>query len=161
MYSVYASPSRKGFFSTENHGEPFISSPGQVEGEAVLVRNPASTMPEDAVLVPGGREQVSSILAAVAAGKALDWSGGIPVVVDSVLTAAELLVKLQHSARQALLDSDKVAARCMKFGVAYPQAWRDRDAALVAIMNLAAGADPVSVTWPEDVPFPAGTSWEA
>lgn len=83
MYSVYASPSRQGFFSTENHGEPMIPAVDQPDaGTVILVRNPLSTIPEDAVLVPGGREQVAQILATQVGGKVLDWSGGIPTAVD-------------------------------------------------------------------------------
>lgn len=74
-------------------------------------------------------------------------------------TPAQRLADLKGQARAALAEGDQVATRCVKFGVGYPQAWRDRDAALVSILNLPAGTDPEAITVPARPPYPEGTGW--
>lgn len=74
-------------------------------------------------------------------------------------TPAQRLAEIKGQARAALAEGDQVATRCVKFGVAYPQAWRDRDAALVSILNLPSGADPDTITVPARPPYPEGTGW--
>lgn len=80
---------------------------------------------------------------------------------DPGQTPAQRLATLKSNADAALQESDRVAARCVKFGVLYPEAWRVRDASLVAILNLPEDTDPDAVSWPDDVPYPAGTEWAA
>lgn len=74
-------------------------------------------------------------------------------------TRAQRLADLKRQARDALFEGDQVATRCVKFGVAYPQTWRDRDAALVSVLNLPAGADPDTITLAARPPYPEGTGW--
>lgn len=83
------------------------------------------------------------------------------LLADPGPTPAQRLAMLKRDAKVALQEGDQVAARCVKFAVQYPEAWRIRDAALVAIVNLPEGSDPDAVIWPDDAPYPAGTDWPA
>lgn len=74
-------------------------------------------------------------------------------------TPTQRLAEIKGQARAALAEGDQVATRCVKFGVTYPQAWRDRDAALVSILNLPSGTDPDTITVPARPPYPEGTGW--
>lgn len=133
------SASTRGFYDVAVHGDA-------IPADAVDVSK------EDHAALVGGQVQGMRIV---------PDANGFPVLAEWSPSPAELLARLKTDARQALLDSDKVAARCMKFGVDYPQAWRTRDVALVGIVNLPEETDPASVVWPDDVPYPAGTDWGA
>lgn len=51
-------------------------------------------------------------------------------------------------AKKELEKSDLVAMRCLKDGIAYPQAWRDYDAVLRQIVNTGEGEMPAQPTYP-------------
>jgi hypothetical protein len=59
--------------------------------------------------------------------------------------------EIKRQARTALVDSDTVAMRCIKAGVAYPEEWKKYDASLRAIASSGKG------TMPTQPAFPAGT----
>ena len=132
------SPSARGFYDPDYH--------------------PEGAIPEDALDV--SPEDYQALLAGQSQGhEIVPGSDGAPVLREPTLSSAELLQRLQVQARNALAEGDKVATRCIKFGVAYPQAWRDRDASMVAVIGLPADADPGGVVIEPRPPYPDGTGW--
>jgi hypothetical protein len=69
-------------------------------------------------------------------------------------TAQQLYRQLQAQAQAALDQTDRVASRCFKAGVAFPPAWQTYTTALRNIMN---GTDTSSTSLPAKPPYPAGT----
>ncbi len=62
--------------------------------------------------------------------------------------------QLQAQAQRALDNTDIVAGRCFKAGVAFPAAWQTYTQALRAIVS---GTDTTSTNLPAQPPYPSGT----
>lgn len=77
-----------------------------------------------------------------------------PVSVSPPITPPTAQQLLQYAAQARLDKNDKVATRCVKAGVSYPDDWLAFDVALRAIVN---GADTTSTILPMTPAFPAGT----
>lgn len=69
-------------------------------------------------------------------------------------SVSELQQQLQSHALSALYKTDKVAFRCFKAGIPFPEDWQHYTHALRAIVN---GSDTSSTSLPEQPDYPDGT----